>query len=227
MLRKCIPTTALIAFVACLVVSRAVAEDKPLVHPLFTDHMVLQRELPAPVWGWAAPDCEIKVSFAGKTATAKADEAGRWQVKLGPSPAGGPHSLRVEGPQTVVIQDVLVGDVWICSGQSNMEMGMGGVNKSQQEIAAADHPKLRLFTVPKRVSLRAQELVSGQWQVCSPQTVAGFSAVGYFFGRDLSKALDVSLTASRSSTQVRSSSRWTLPTVRLGCGSAPGRRIGG
>ena len=209
MLRKCIPTTALIAFVACLVVSRAVAEEKPLVHPLFTDHMVLQRELPAPVWGWAAPGCEIKVSLAGKTATAKADSAGRWQVKLGPFPAGGPHSLRVEGPLTVIVQDVLVGDVWICSGQSNMEMGMGGVNKSQQEIAAADHPKLRLFTVPKRVSLRPQELVSSQWEVCSPQTVAGFSAVGYFFGRDLNKALDVPIGLIHTSWGGTVAEAWT------------------
>ena len=209
MLRKSILTAALFAFVACLVVSRAVAEDKPLLHPLFTDHMVLQRELPAPVWGWAAPGCEIKVSLAGKTATAKADEAGRWQVKLGPFPAGGPHALRVEGTQTVILQDVLVGDVWICSGQSNMEMGMGGVNKSQQEIAAADHPKIRLFTVPKRVSLRPQELVSSQWQVCSPQTVAGFSAVGYFFGRDLNKTLDVPIGLIHTSWGGTVAEAWT------------------
>ena len=207
--RQIILTLALLVLPAWLVVPRAAAEDKPLVHPLFTDHMVLQRELPAPVWGWTTPGGEIKVSLADKTAMAKADNTGRWQVKLGPFPAGGPHTLRVEGPQTVVIQDVLVGDVWICSGQSNMEWGMWGVNNSQQEIAAADYPQIRLFTVPKRVAIRPQELASGPWQICSPQTVAGFSAVGFFFGRDLNKALDVPIGLIHTSWGGTVAEAWT------------------
>lgn len=207
--RKCLLPAALIAILVGLAVSRAGAQDKPLVHPLFTDHMVLQRELPAPIWGWAAPGCEIKVSLAGKTASTKADDSGRWQAKLGPFPAGGPHSLRVAGPKTVVIQDVLIGDVWICSGQSNMEWGVAGSNNAQQEIAAANHPSVRLFTVPKSVSLRPQELVSGQWQICSPQTVAGFSAVGYFFGRDLNKALDVPIGLIHTSWGGTVAEAWT------------------
>ena len=209
MRRQVVVALALVLFPGWLVVSRAVAEDKPLVHPLFTDHMVLQRELPAPIWGWTTPGREIVVSLAGKTAAAKADESGRWQAKLGPFPAGGPHTLRIEGPQTVVVQDVLVGDVWICSGQSNMEWGMGGVNNSQQEIAAADHPQVRLFTVPKRVATRPQEVANGQWQVCSPQTVAGFSAVGFFFGRDLNKALDVPIGLIHTSWGGTLAEAWT------------------
>ena len=226
--RKIILTLALLVLPAWLVVPRAAAEDKPLVHPLFTDHMVLQRELPAPVWGWTTPGGEIKVSLADKTATAKADNTGRWQVKLGPFPAGGPHTLRVEGPQTVVIQDVLIGDVWICSGQSNMEWGMGGVNNSQQEIAAANHPQIRLFTVPKRVATRPQELVSGSWQICSPQTVAGFSAVGFFFGRDLNKALDVPIGLIHTSWGGTVAEAWTsaealntMDGLQAGGGSVP------
>lgn len=185
------------------------AADKPLVHPLFADHMVLQRELPAPVWGWAEPGCEIRVSLAGKTAAGRADNSGRWQVRLGPYSAGGPHTLRVEGPQTVVIQDVLVGDVWICSGQSNMEWGMWGVNNSPQEIAAADHPQLRLFTVPKKIATRPEDVPGGQWQVCSPESVGGFSAVGYFFGRDLQRALDVPIGLIHTSWGGTVAEAWT------------------
>jgi sialate O-acetylesterase len=92
MYRKIILTLALLMFPVWLVVPRAAAEDKPLVHPLFTDHMVLQRELPAPVWGWTTPGGEIKVSLGDKTATARADNTGRWQVKLGPFQAGGPYA---------------------------------------------------------------------------------------------------------------------------------------
>ncbi len=189
MLRRTTTLVFLSLLTVCLAPWRLDAADKPLVHPLFADHMVLQRDLTVPVWGWTEPGREIRVSLAGMTAAARADETGRWQVKLGPFSAGGPHTMRIEGPQTIVIQDVLIGDVWICSGQSNMEWGMWGVNNSPQEIAAADHPQLRLFTVPKKIATRPEEVPGGQWQVCSPQTVAGFSAVGYFFGRDLQQAI--------------------------------------
>jgi len=96
------------------------ATTKPLLHPLFSDHMVLQRDMATSVWGWTQPGQEVKVTLADKTATAVADAAGKWLVKLDSLPAGGPHTLTVAGPQTVEIKDVLVGDVWICSGQSNM-----------------------------------------------------------------------------------------------------------
>lgn len=207
--RKKIVTVALLGFSAWLAALPAGAADRPLVHPLFTDHMVLPRAVPAPVWGWTEPGREVRVSLAGQTAAATADATGRWQVKLGPLAAGGPHTLRIEGPQTIVVQDVLVGDVWVCSGQSNMEWGLWGVNNSPQEIAAADHPQLRLFTVPKRVATRPEELVSSQWQVCSPQTVAGFSAVGYFFGRDLQKALEVPIGLIHTSWGGTVAEAWT------------------
>lgn len=209
MFRRTVFSLALVALSAWLAALRADAADKPLVHPLFTDHMVLQRDLPSPVWGWTGPGREIRVSLAGKTATARADQSGRWQVKLGPFSAGGPHTLRIEGPQTVVVQDVLFGDVWICSGQSNMEWGMWGVNNSQQEIAAADHPQLRLFTVPKKIATGPQEVPGGQWQVCSPQTIASFSAVGYFFGRDLQQALDVPIGLIHTSWGGTVAEAWT------------------
>ncbi len=209
MLRRAVCTTAFVALLAWPAVLRADAAAKPLVHPLFTDHMVLQRDSAAPVWGWAEPGRDIRVSLAGKTATARADQSGRWQVKLGPFSAGGPYTLRIDGPQTVVVEDVLFGDVWICSGQSNMEWGMWGVNNSQQEIAAADHPQLRLFTVPKKIATRPQEVPGGQWQICSPQTVASFSAVGYFFGRDLQSELDVPIGLIHTSWGGTVAEAWT------------------
>jgi sialate O-acetylesterase len=201
--------TLVVALVVLLAALRSSAADKPLVHPLFGDHMVLQRDVAAPVWGWTEPGGEVRVSLDGKTATARADQSGRWQVKLGPFSAGGPHTLRIEGPETIVIQDVLIGDVWICSGQSNMEWGMWGVNNSPQEIAAADHPKLRLFTVPKRIATRPEEVPGGQWAVCSPQTVGGFSAVGYFFGRDLQEALDIPIGLIHTSWGGTVAEAWT------------------
>jgi sialate O-acetylesterase len=104
---------------------------------------------------------------------------------------------------------VLIGDVWICSGQSNMEWGMWGVNNSPQEIAAADHPQLRLFTVPKKIATRPQEVPGGQWQVCNPETVAGFSAVGFFFGRDLQQAIDVPIGLIHTSWGGTVAEAWT------------------
>lgn len=106
MLRRTAFTIALVVISIGLTALRSAAADKPLVHSLFADHMVLQRDLAAPVWGWAEPGCEIRVTLAGKNATARADNSGRWQVELGPFSAGGPHTLRMEGPQTAGIRCV-------------------------------------------------------------------------------------------------------------------------
>ncbi|MBI1374627.1 MAG: sialate O-acetylesterase [Phycisphaera sp.] len=201
-------------FIATLVARPAVAEDHPFVHQLFTDHMVIQRGVPAPVWGWTTPGAEVTVSMAGKSAKATADQDGKWMAKLGPFEAGGPHTLKVIGPQSATISDVLVGDVWICSGQSNMEMGIGNVNNAQQEIASANYPKIRLFTVPKRVSMEPTDTINSAWQVCTPESVAqggwnGFTAVGYFFGRELHKDLDVPIGLIHTSWGGTIAEAWT------------------
>jgi sialate O-acetylesterase len=159
--------------------------ERPLVHSLFNDHMVFPRDVEAPVWGWTEPGKEVTVSMAGKTAKAVADSSGRWHAKLGPFGAGGPHTLAVTGPGNATFEDVLVGDVWICSGQSNMEWSVANSANAQDEIAKAKHANLRLFYVPKRISLEPQTQVKADWQVCSPESVRDFSAVGYFFGRML------------------------------------------
>ncbi|WP_435007305.1 sialate O-acetylesterase [Tundrisphaera lichenicola] len=166
-------------------------QGRPFLHPLFTDHVVLQRDAPLPIWGWAEPGSRIKVALAGQSVETTADDQGKWLVKFGPYPAGGPHTLSVSGPKTVEIRDILVGDVWICSGQSNMEWPVNRADRPEQEIAAADHPRIRLFTVPKKISLEPQVTVDASWEVCSPETVGEFSAVGYFFGKDLERELNV------------------------------------
>ncbi len=176
------------------------AAGKPFLHPLFTDHMVLQRDVAAAIWGWTQPGKEVTVRLAGKTATAVAGAQGKWLVRLGTLPAGGPHTMTVTGPQTVEVRDVLLGDVWLCSGQSNMQMSVGGSMNAKAEIAAAVHPRIRFFSVPwaglrpggpQVMHTDPQETVAARWEVCSPQTAGGFSAVGYFFARELQEAVDV------------------------------------
>ena len=161
---------------------------------LVGSHMVLQRERPLPLWGWAAPGERVSLTFRGKTYAATApDAAGRWQATLPATPAGGPYTLTVKGQNTIVLEDVLVGDVWLASGQSNMQFkvkdqsgGYQPVQNADQEIAQANYPKIRCFTVAQTLAYHPQADVAGSgWLVCSPATVAEFSAVAYFFGREL------------------------------------------
>ncbi len=184
-------------------------ETNPFLHSLFSDHMVIQRDRLVPVWGWTTPGQEVTVSLAGESATTEADEDGRWTVKLGPFAAGGPHTLLVQGPQKTTIEDVLIGDVWICSGQSNMEWPVAAANNPQEEIAAADHPQIRLFSVPKRIAMEPLSTVDGRWQICSPSTVGGFSAVGYYFGRTLHDHISVPVGLIHTSWGGTVAEAWT------------------
>jgi sialate O-acetylesterase len=162
---------------------------------LFGDHMVLQRDQPIPIWGWAKAGEVVSVRFNSQTKSTKADKQGRWMVKLDPEKAGGPFLLLVSAKNVIQINDVLVGEVWICSGQSNMEMpiaGWGKIKNYQGEIADADYPEIRHFKVPLTVSLVPKDNIeSGAWKVCSPATAGDFTAVGYFFARELYRKLHV------------------------------------
>ncbi|MGI4886932.1 MAG: sialate O-acetylesterase [Janthinobacterium lividum] len=161
---------------------------------LVGSHMVLQRDRPVPVWGWAAPGERVTVTFRGKAYPATPGPGGRWQATLPATPAGGPYALTVQGSNRIELTDILVGDVWLASGQSNMQYkvkdgnpgGYQPTDNADQEIAAANWPKIRVFTVNQAVAYRPQAEAAGSgWLVCSPATVAQFSAVAYFFGRDL------------------------------------------
>ena len=161
------------------------------VSTIFGDSMVLQRDLPLPVWGWAQPGTEVSVTLGGNTATAKAGEDGRWLAKLPAMPAGGPHELVIKGPETLTLKDVLIGDVWVCSGQSNMQWSVQNSKNRDEEIAAANYPQLRQFDLQRATSPEPQARLSGKWTVATPENVGPWTAVGYFFGRDLQKAVNV------------------------------------
>lgn len=163
------------------------------------DHMVVQRDIPLPFWGWAAPGEAVSVELAGKSASTTADAQGRWRVSLPALPAGGPHVLTVKGKNTLTVSDLLVGEVWLCSGQSNMEMTVGGCVNAGREIAAANDPKIRHLLVAKRPSAGPIDDLAAPWKVCSPASAGGFSACGYFMARELRKHLDVPVGLLHSS----------------------------
>ena len=163
--------------------------------------MVLQQGASLPIWGWAEEGETITVSIAGQTATGKADDDGQWRVTLGKleaTPIDKPLKMTIKGSSddSITLTNVLVGEVWVCSGQSNMEMGVGEAKNGQAEIAAAGHPGIRLFWVPKERARQPARDVDADWDACSPKTLGsggwgGFSAAGYYFGRGLHEELKV------------------------------------
>ncbi|HXS57001.1 MAG TPA: sialate O-acetylesterase [Hanamia sp.] len=183
----------LLSFLTTLICYSLYADVK--LPKFFSDNMVLQRNKPIPVWGWANANENITVQFDRQIKKTKADKNGKWMIKLDNTAAGGPYQLLIKGKNTVTINNVLVGEVWICSGQSNMEMpiaGWGKINHYEEEIAAADYPMIRHFKVPNTISSTPQEDVTGgAWQVCSPATAGDFTATGYFFARELYNKLKV------------------------------------
>ena len=188
-MKRTLNILSILAVIAAIAVTPSLADVK--LHPVFADHMVLQQNKDLSVYGTAAPDEKVEVTFQDKTASATADKDGNWKAPIGQFKAGGPFELTVKGANTLTLKDVLVGEVWVCSGQSNMEFATWQANNGQQEVAAADYPQIRLLFVDRAVSVTPQKDFTGRWEVCSPKTVGGFSAVGYFFGRDLYKALKV------------------------------------
>ncbi len=158
----------------------------------FSSHMVLQREMPINVWGWDAAGTQVTVSFGETTVKATADDEGSWMVTLPAMKAGGPFEMKVSGSSEVVLDDILMGDVWVCSGQSNMEWPVQASNDAKQEIANANHPNIRHIKVDRIPADSPQsDWKSGNWEVCSPQTAGSFTAVGYYFGRQLQAELNV------------------------------------
>jgi sialate O-acetylesterase len=184
---------------ALLAAAQAPAEVKPAA--LFSDHMVLQSGMAVPVWGIADPGERVTIKLNGQTKSATADADGKWTVRLAKLKAGGPFTMTIAGKKgsaPIVVNDVLVGEVWLGSGQSNMVFNVSqknhrpyGLLDEDKEIAAANYPQVRMFTVADTKSLTPQIDAKGIWKVCSPETVPDFSAVGYLFARDLNQALKV------------------------------------
>jgi sialate O-acetylesterase len=171
----------------------------PVLPGLFSDHLVLQRGREVPVWGWADPGEKITVTMAGVSRDTIARKDGRWKITLPAMKAGGPFLITVQGRKAVFLKDVLVGEVWVLSGQSNMAFALHGAEDAATEIPAANHPEIRLFTVPEKDALEAQQNVAAGWKICSPATAEPFSAVAYFFGRELFKKLGVPIGLIHSS----------------------------
>ena len=183
---------------------------------LFSDSMVLQRDQPVKVWGWATAGSEVTVTISGQQQKASADASGQWKLKLTAMPAGGPHVMSVtDGSDTVSVKDVLIGEVWLCSGQSNMAMTVNRVKDAETEMAAANFPQIRMFKEASSHAREPQQICSGSWAVCSPQTVGGFSATAYFFGRRLQQELNVPIGLINSSVGGTSIESWTSMDSQL------------
>ncbi len=168
------------------------ARANVIPNPLFADNAVLQQGLTVPVWGTADPGEPVTVEFAGQSVSTTADSAGKWRVELSPMKASSePQTLTISGRNKIVLHNVLVGEVWICGGQSNMERHLGlqpgqkPITDWEQEVRDAKYPEIRQFYVPQTKAFAPAQTVNGNWSVCSPDTVKDFTAVGYFFGRDL------------------------------------------
>lgn len=178
-------------------------------HPLFSDNMVLQQGTSVPIWGWADEGEFVHVTFQGQRAAVVAKE-GRWMVHLKDlKPRRRPSTLLIEGNNSIEIKNVLVGEVWVGSGQSNMQWTVSNSNNAEEEIRAADYPTIRLFYVPRVVAGKPQDTVDAKWEVCSPETIAGFSAVLYYFGRTLHQELDLPMGLIHTSWGGTPAESWT------------------
>ena len=181
---------SIITFCCILYISTVSAQVRPA--SVFGNHMVLQRDMPVPVWGTAKAEEKITLELNGQKLKTKADGAGRWYVVFSPMPAGGPYTLKVSGKNTITFTDIYIGEVWLCSGQSNMDMTVAredrywcGVYNEQEEVANANYPLIRIFDVDFNPKDEPQTEVNGKWEVVSPQTIGHLSATAYFFARDI------------------------------------------
>jgi hypothetical protein len=201
---------------AALFFQNAMADVK--LPAVFSSHMVVQRDAPIPVWGTADPGETVTVSMAGQTKVVEADKTGRWIVRLGELSAGGPHTLTVEGKNTVSVRDVLVGEVWLASGQSNMVHIMPYSKGYSEELTKADYPNIRIFTVARSVVAAPQQdcKVAAGWRLSNAESVDDYSAVSYYFARDLHKILGVPvgvITSALGSSPIES---WTSFDAQAG-----------
>jgi sialate O-acetylesterase len=202
----------------CLILAIAVAfwafaasaDVKP--HALFTDNTVLQQGMNVPVWGTADEGENVTVRFQGQSVSTQAD-GGKWSVTLQPLTPGKPAEMTIQGKNTVTVKNVLVGEVWVCSGQSNMAMTVNRCHDAEAEIARSANAKIRLFTVPRQGADEPQADVDGAWSECGPATVGGFSGVGYFFGRHLQEKLNVPVGLINSSYGGTPAEAWTSRAV--------------
>lgn len=187
MLRKIVLLTTV-----CLLAGVCMLGAQVRLPNVFSDDMVLQRDEPVPVWGWAGKGETVTVKFNGQEHKTRADRNGDWRIELTPMTAGGPYKMEITGKNDRLSYDnILIGEVWFCSGQSNMEWRVASSANPEEEIKSANYPEIRSINVPKRVALGETKDIDARWEVCSPETVGNFTAVGYYFARELHKELGV------------------------------------
>jgi sialate O-acetylesterase len=169
----------------------SIPKEPPFVATIFGDNMVLQRGKPNTIWGFSDPGDTVRVEIGDKSATGTAGPDRRWQVKIDPLAPGGPYTVKISGKQTVELHNVLVGDVWLCGGQSNMGLSLRSVNNAEEEIKAANFPEIRFFEVFGHSTYHHNDLIGGSWNTVSPETAARVSAVGYFFARKVQQEIHI------------------------------------
>jgi sialate O-acetylesterase len=190
----------ILVFVFLFVICGFSARAEIVLPKIIGNNMVLQRNENVIILGEAEPGENITVSFCGQKVSAVSDKGGQWKVKMGPFKAGGPFEMKVSGnTDEITVNNVLIGDVWVCSGQSNMQLGVSEVLNAAQEIANADNPNIRLLTIPLKVSDTPQSKFTAKWLICGPKTVRPFSATAYFFGKELQKELNIPIGLINSS----------------------------
>jgi sialate O-acetylesterase len=204
----------LLSLAALALASSAFAEIR--LPGIISDHMVLQRDFPVRIFGRAEPGEAVSVTFRTQTVQTVADALGRWEAWLQPLAPAAPSSMTIIGTNTISVDDVLVGDVWIGSGQSNMQWPVKQADNAEAEIAAAKFPQIRLFHVPRKTSAVPVEDVDAKWIVCSPETIAPFSAVMYYFGRQMHRDLKVPIGLVHSSWGGTPIASWTSGPALVG-----------
>ena len=187
---------------------------KPFISPVFGDHMVVQRNQPNRIWGWTEPGKVVEVKLGEQKVETTSQPDGFWTLNIQPPPAGGPYEMTISGPENARFHDILVGDVWLCSGQSNMEFGMTRVRDAEKEIKSAEHPDIRLFVVKTAAAYTPSKVIDGTWNICTPDSVTksgggGFSGVGYYFGRKLQQELQVPIGLIQAAVGGTPAETWT------------------
>jgi sialate O-acetylesterase len=208
-LRLSLCILVLLAFTAVVAPARADVRLPAIIG----DNMALQQATDVPIWGWADPGEKVTVTLGGQSKTATADSGGEWMIRLDSMKEGGPTSMTVSGKNSITVENILIGEVWVCSGQSNMGFSVSRANDAEKEIAAADYPEIRLFSVPLLGTQEPQYDCGGKWVVCSPETVGSFTAVGYFFGREIHKQINMPVGLINTSWGGSSCEAWVRRAV--------------
>jgi len=210
--RICFSKPIVLILTLILVLSSAIGAFADVKLPsVISDNMVLQQGKQVSIWGWAEPGEKVAVSGSWQIGSwdTTADKDGKWMIKIEPPKAGGPYEMTISGENTIVLKNILVGEVWLCSGQSNMHFQLKGASTGKEAIKKADYPQMRFFTVPTSYALKPRLDTSAAWEVCTPKTASEFSAVGFFFGRELYQEFNVPVGLIASAVGGTAAQLWT------------------